>query len=82
MYFLPDDFEQLLSAHENIVADYLKIPKVASLYFEDYWGVVKSLGAWGGDFVLATSDRNEKETKAYFNERGFEVVLRYDDMIL
>jgi len=75
-------FEKLLKTHENLVANYLQLEKVASLYFQNYWGAVKSLGAWGGDFVLATSNRNEKETKAYFNERGFDVVIPYSEMIL
>ena len=56
--------------------------KVQSIYFSDYWGLVKSLGAWGGDFVLATSNRNFTETKKYFNEKGFNVFLKYEDLIL
>jgi len=42
---------------------------------------VKSLGAWGGDFVLVTSNRPEEETRNYFNEKGLEVFLRYDEII-
>ena len=53
-----------------------------SIYFSDYWGVVKSLGAWGGDFVLATSSRSFTETMKYFNEKGFNVFLKYKDLIL
>jgi len=68
--------------HENIISELIDFEKVKSIYFSDYWGTVKSLGAWGGDFVLVTSDRSEKETKKYFNEKGFNVFLKYEDLIL
>jgi len=76
------DFEKLLIAHENIVAELIDLPKVQAMHFSNYWGVVKSLGAWGGDFVLVTSNRSFTETKKYFNEKGFNVFLKYEDLIL
>lgn len=75
-------FEKLLNQHENLVAITLHLQKAKDLYFKDFWGSVKSLGAWGGDFVLATSDRSEEETRKYFNEKGFEVFIKYEDLIL
>lgn len=75
------EFEKLLEQHENLVAATLHLQKVKDLYFDDFWGGVKSLGAWGGDFVLATSDRSEKETQKYFNEKGFDVFIEYEDLI-
>ena len=77
-----NSFEKLLKEHENIISELIGFEKVQSIYFSDYWGVVKSLGAWGGDFVLATSNRNFVETKKYFNEKGFQVFFRYDELIL
>lgn len=74
-------FETLLQTHEQIIADNLRLQKVKDLHFEDYWGTVKSLGAWGGDFVLATSDLPEKETMDYFEGKGFGTVLKYRDMV-
>ncbi len=76
------NFENFLKAHEKIVAQNLKIEKVQDLYFSDFWGVVKSLGAWGGDFVLVTSHRSEKETREYFEQKGFGIFIRYEDMVL
>ena len=75
------EFEKLLEQHENLVSITLHLQKVKDLYFDGFWGSVKSLGAWGGDFVLATSDRSEEETKRYFNQKGFEVFLKYEDLI-
>lgn len=75
-------FENLMLQHERIVSSMLELPRAQDLYFSDYWGVVKSLGAWGGDFVLATSNRDAANTKSYFQEKGFEVILSYTEMIL
>jgi len=76
------DFEKLLNEHEHIISKTLHLQKVKDLYFKDYWGSVKSLGAWGGDFVLVTSNRSEVETQRYFKEKGFEVFLKYKNLIL
>ncbi|WP_421794567.1 GYDIA family GHMP kinase [Haliscomenobacter sp.] len=75
-------FENLMIQHERIVSSMLELPRAQDLCFPDYWGVVKSLGAWGGDFVLVTSDRDAASTKSYFQEKGFEVILSYAEMIL
>ncbi len=75
-------FENLISQHEMLVSQTLELPRAKDLYFKDYWGEIKSLGAWGGDFILATSEKNDIETKFYFNERGYSVVLPYEEIIL
>ncbi len=77
-----EDFEVLLQTHEQIIAQNLQLEGVKNLYFKDYWGSVKSLGAWGGDFVLATSNWREQETLDYFKNKGFDTVLKYEEMVL
>ncbi|MEZ4953873.1 MAG: GYDIA family GHMP kinase [Saprospiraceae bacterium] len=77
-----NNFEKLIGEHENIISNYIGLEKAKDIYFKDYWGEIKSLGAWGGDFIMATSNRSEKETQAYFNEKGFDVFLPYKDMVL
>lgn len=74
-------FDQLIQEHEQIIAQTIDLPLAKDLYFKDFWGQIKSLGAWGGDFVLATSVKTPAETVAYFNERGFTTVLRYNELI-
>lgn len=76
------EFETLVRQHETLVSDIIGLPTVQSHEFSDYWGCVKSLGAWGGDFVLATSERSEEETKNYFKSKGLDVIFRYEDLIL
>ena len=42
-------------------------------------GTIKSLGAWGGDFVLATGD---EEAQKYFKRKGYKTIIPFQDMIL
>lgn len=73
------EFEELLDLHEKIIGDLLGIKPVKERLFSDYFGSVKSLGAWGGDFVLVTGDESTPE---YFQQKGYEIVVPYDGMIL
>lgn len=75
------ELETRIREHELLVARALGLPRAKDLYFSDFWGEIKSLGAWGGDFVLASSTHGELETRAYFEKKGCETVLRWEDMI-
>ena len=75
-------FEEHLREHESLVSSSLHLPTVQEARFGDYWGVIKSLGAWGGDFILVTSDRDEKTTKKYFHDKGLSTVYKFNDLIL
>ena len=77
-----NDFEclsQKLQLHENIMSNFLEILTIKNDLFSDFNGVIKSLGAWGGDFVLVISEENPTK---YFKEKGFETILKYKEMIL
>lgn len=75
------EFEAILKTHETIVSETLEMKRAKDLYFSDYWGEVKSLGAWGGDFVLVTSEKSQKETTTYFAEKGFEICLPFSNLV-
>lgn len=72
-------FETLLTEHETLLSNALQLPTVGESLFSDYHGTTKSLGAWGGDFVLATSQSDPRD---YFKKKGFTVVIPYTDLIL
>ncbi|MBT6326054.1 MAG: GHMP kinase [Bdellovibrionales bacterium] len=76
------EMEALMKSHEILVSSKLGLTSVRSLYFEDYWGEVKSLGAWGGDFIIATSEKTQEQTTRYFKEKGFDICLSYDELVL
>ena len=73
------EFESLIEKHENIISNLIQQDPIKTQFFSDFNGAVKSLGAWGGDFVLVTSKNNPK---AYFNAKGYDIVIPYDGMIL
>lgn len=73
------DLNKTILEHEKLISSIIKLEPVKDRLFSDYFGEVKSLGAWGGDFILATGN---KETPTYFKKRGFDTVLSYNDMIL
>lgn len=76
------EFEKLLTEHEQIMSKVLKLPTVKSLHFGDYTGVVKSLGAWGGDFVLVTSNESGDKLRSYMLSKGFDTVFSYGSLVL
>ncbi len=73
------EFELLLEVHENLISQLLGLQKVKSRLFPDFAGAVKSLGGWGGDFVLATGSEDQME---YFRRKGYSTIIPYDQMIL
>jgi mevalonate kinase len=72
-------FDLLIKKHEQIISKIIDMPTVQETYFKNYFGQIKSLGAWGGDFILATGN---KETPNYFKEKGFNTVIPFDKMVL
>lgn len=74
-----EDFKTLLNRHEYIIAEVTKQDTATSIYFNDFDGAIKSLGAWGGDFILAASKFDPTD---YFNKKGFDIVIPYTNMVL
>ncbi|MCM4156663.1 GYDIA family GHMP kinase [Gramella sp. AN32] len=73
-----EEFKLLLEAHETLLSLALNLPKVKNKLFPDYSGLVKSLGGWGGDFVLVTGSENEMD---YFRKKGYSTIFSYRDFI-
>ncbi len=74
-----EEFQDILKSHETTVGAFLNITPLQESVFKDFKGAIKSLGAWGGDFILVAGDEHTPE---YFIDRGFDTVLSYDEMIL
>jgi len=75
----PKEFAIALQQHEIEMSNVLELQTIQEALFEDFKGVIKSLGAWGGDFVLAISKEDPTD---YFKERGYNIVIPYHEMIL
>lgn len=72
------EFMHLMQEHEEIMSALLEIETVQQRLFTDFGGTIKSLGAWGGDFILVASENDPTD---YFKMKGYEVILSYDEMI-
>jgi len=73
------DLDKVIEEHESVISSIIKLNPVKKEMFPDYFGAVKSLGAWGGDFVLVTGN---EDTPNYFKQKGFGTLLPYSKMIL
>lgn len=71
-------FSELMILHESMLSEFLNLETVKQKYFEDAPFFVKSLGAWGGDFVLSAKFGDYKN---YFFEKGFTRVFNYKDLV-
>ncbi|MCG8206120.1 GYDIA family GHMP kinase [Tenacibaculum finnmarkense] len=73
------NINKIIVEHEQIISSIIKQTPVKKRLFADYFGEIKSLGAWGGDFVLATGNEN---TVNYFEDKGYNTIVPYQKMVL
>jgi len=75
-------FEKLIVEHENIISSAIGLKGVQEEMFSDFNGTVKSLGAWGGDFVLAVANEPFEKVKSYFANKGLDTIFSYKDLVV
>ncbi len=75
-------FMQLMCKHEMIVGTCLGKEPIQERFFPDFPGAIKSLGAWGGDFLLAAAPVHPSEIKKYFINKGLQTIIPFHDMQL
>ncbi|OPC01227.1 30S ribosomal protein S6 [Elizabethkingia ursingii] len=73
-----EKFSLIMEEHEKTMSIFLKIPTVKEKYFENAPSFFKSLGAWGGDFILTSKFR---DYESYFLHNGFPNFFSYDELI-
>jgi len=72
-------FASAIEQHEADMSNILEMQTVKESLFHDFNGSIKSLGAWGGDFVMAIATKNPSH---YFASKGYHTIIPYDEMIL
>lgn len=72
------EFEALIQQHETLISTVIKTPTIKEQLFSDYPHAIKSLGGWGGDFILATGDVMAQH---YFRKKGYPTIVPFRDMI-
>src|SRR5690606_25957878 len=71
-----EDFNRLIVEHEQIISNLIKQQPIKSLLFSDFEGEIKSLGAWGGDFIMVSCITNPTQ---YFKSKGLDTVIPYHE---
>lgn len=74
----PQEFDIIIERHENLLSKLLNLKPVKQELFVDFLGSIKSLGAWGGDFIMARAPQNPA---AYFKAKGFDIVIPFSEMV-
>lgn len=72
-------FSETINAHEALMSHVLETSTVKETLFPDFEGAIKSLGAWGGDFIMVVA---KEDPSHYFSSKGFDTIITYKDMIL
>ena len=72
-------FNEMIKEHEEIISNIIYKKPIQSTLFKDFNGQIKSLGSWGGDFILASGDN---ETPKYFYKKGYETIIPFSEMRL
>ena len=74
-----NQFENLIVEHENIIASATSQEPIHQSVFSAYCqGKIKSLGAWGGDFILVTSKNNDL---SFFKNKGYNTILKLSELV-
>ena len=73
------NFNLLIHSHEQIISKLISKKPIKQELFKDFRGEIKSLGAWGGDFIMVSS---EKDPSNYFKNKGYNTILKYGDLLI
>jgi len=72
-------FNSLIKEHEYFISKMISKETIKNKLFYDFKGEIKSLGAWGGDFILVSST---KDPSRYFMDKGFNKIFKYNELIM
>ncbi|MFW5916337.1 MAG: GYDIA family GHMP kinase, partial [Bacteroidota bacterium] len=75
------EYEKALEEHEKLIASVLEIPPIQEKRFTDFPGTVKSLGAWGGDFIMATWEGQREDLEKYFSHHNMDIIFSWDELV-
>ena len=74
-------FAQHLREHELLISKTLNKKPIQENQFPDFPGTIKSLGAWGGDFILAATHIPWDELKDYFQRHNMNTLFTWGELI-
>lgn len=75
-----NEFCRLLQEHETFMSKVLNQQTIKQERFSSYPYTIKSLGAWGGDFILVVAP--EPKNLEYFKNKGYNTIIPYQEIVL
>lgn len=75
------EFQESMKLHEEVMSHVLGIKPVKSVQFPDFEGEIKSLGAWGGDFIMAATIHDRDYVVDYFVSKQMPVIFGWDEIV-
>ncbi|WP_298950352.1 GYDIA family GHMP kinase [uncultured Nonlabens sp.] len=73
------DYNNAMVRHEEIISSIINVKPIKEQLFPDFNGAIKSLGGWGGDFIMATGDAAARQ---YFIDKGYATIHEWDEVAL
>ncbi len=77
-----EGFIHIIEQLEQRTGDWIQLTPVKLERFNDFNGAIKSLGAWGGDFVMTVSPQGKTYMQHYFQRKGLDDYLSFGEMVL
>ena len=74
-----NELESIIEQHELLIANHLGLERAIEGPFKGIRGQVKSLGGWGGDFVMIT---RLEENRQWLEANGFNAIIPFETMAL
>jgi mevalonate kinase len=71
------ELEEVIVEHESLLSEHLGLTKVKEELFSEFPGQVKSLGGWGGDFVMVT---RLAASKKWLRNNGYKVIFPFKSL--
>lgn len=72
-------FNELISSHEQVISKLISKQTIKKELFNDFQGEIKSLGAWGGDFIMVSSENSPLN---YFKNKGYNTLFKFSDLLI
>jgi mevalonate kinase len=76
------NFRRCMRDHERIISGIIGIPPIGTKIFSDFSGDVKSLGAWGGDFMMLATDMPRDYVISWLRKKDLNIWFSYEDLVL
>jgi len=76
------EFRKLMHEHERIISAVIGTPPIGTKEFADFNGEIKSLGAWGGDFILLATEMPREYVISWLRNKDLNTWFKYEDIAL